>query len=195
MLDSTRVEGIPLNGVYLNYEKGENYSADDELLQRIVHVGRNRESQNLRERLKSHYVFRGRRSIFRNHVGTALLTRDGRLKLLQNLPFKPSETRKVTPLARAAFPRFEDAITEYMVTSFTFRYIEVEDRSYRKELEERLIYTLALCQGCVPSQNWLGKYALNAGVKSGHLWNDQHTKKGKSVRPEDLDYLTSFAGH
>src|SRR3989339_1908436 len=64
---------IPLNGIYILFEKGE--EAHD--TNRIVRVGTHTGNNQLRSRLRQHFINENKdRSIFRKNVGRALLNKE-----------------------------------------------------------------------------------------------------------------------
>src|SRR6266480_2659848 len=65
--------GIPLNGIYILFEKGEVAHGT----KRIVRVGTHTGENQLRSRLRQHFLIENKdRSIFRKNIGRALLNRD-----------------------------------------------------------------------------------------------------------------------
>jgi len=61
---------IPMNGVYVLFQKGEK----GHQLDRIVRIGTHTGDNQLRSRLKQHFLFKNKdRSIFRKNIGRALL--------------------------------------------------------------------------------------------------------------------------
>jgi uncharacterized protein len=68
------VAEIPLNGVYILFEEGEAAHGGE----RIVRIGTHRGDNQLRGRLREHFLVENKdRSIFRKNVGRALLNRAG----------------------------------------------------------------------------------------------------------------------
>jgi hypothetical protein len=66
-------ETIPLNGVYILFEKGETGHGTD----RIVRIGAHTGVDQLRSRLMQHFMLENKdRSIFRKNIGRAILNRD-----------------------------------------------------------------------------------------------------------------------
>lgn len=64
---------IPLNGIYILFEKGELAHGTD----RIVRIGTHNGDKQLRPRLKQHFLKENKdRSIFRKNIGRSLLNRD-----------------------------------------------------------------------------------------------------------------------
>ena len=64
---------IPLNGIYLLYEKGETGHHQD----RIVRIGTHTGDDQLRSRLQQHFLKENKdRSIFRKNIGRALLNKN-----------------------------------------------------------------------------------------------------------------------
>src|SRR5688500_1419032 len=67
---------LPANGVYLFFERGETVNVDGQLIDRVVRVGTHRGDGRLPKRLRLHFADNRRRSVFRMHLGGALLSRD-----------------------------------------------------------------------------------------------------------------------
>src|ERR1700722_18438948 len=64
---------IPPNGIYILFEEGETAHGG----QRIVRVGTHTGPNQLRSRLRQHFLIENKdRSIFRKNVGRAILNRD-----------------------------------------------------------------------------------------------------------------------
>ena len=64
---------IPLNGIYILFEQGEVAHG----AKRIVRVGTHTGANQLRSRLRQHFLVENKdRSIFRKNIGRALLHRD-----------------------------------------------------------------------------------------------------------------------
>jgi hypothetical protein len=64
---------LPLNGIYFLFEKGETAHRTN----RIVRVGTHTGNDQLRSRLKQHFLVENKdRSIFRKNIGRALLNKD-----------------------------------------------------------------------------------------------------------------------
>lgn len=65
----------------------------------------------------------------------------------------------------------EGMITEILRKSFSFRFIieKEEERIGTKGLESRLIATVARCERCRPSENWLGKYSPVPEIRNSGL--------------------------
>ena len=66
-------EAIPKNGIYILFEKGERAHEAD----RIVRIGTHTGSNQLRSRLKQHFLNENKdRSIFRKNIGRAILNKN-----------------------------------------------------------------------------------------------------------------------
>jgi hypothetical protein len=179
---------LPTNGIYFFYEDGEFCTHVNERQKRIVRVGTHRVDENFRNRINSHYRGNKNSSVFRKHLGGALIRRkdpkDKRLKqwLEQDAP---------------TFQEMETEVTTELKEHFSFRCIPVEYKDKRLRLEEELIATMANCDNCKPSENWLGNFAADELVRKSGLWNHQHvTSKNyaseKTIgRLEDLTNLNS----
>ena len=148
-------------GVYIIFEKGEKYGSYD----RITRVGKAEKS--LLSRLKQHFVREDKdHSIFRKHVGGALLNKEG--LSLDDWNKKGVKDQGV-----------EKEVSEYRKENVTFCVIPLADKEEIRILEKTLIEVLAafnrsylVANGkAIQSNNWLGNYSVNQKVKSTGLWN------------------------
>jgi hypothetical protein len=183
------VGALPRNGIYFFYEEGER---QHESRPRIVRVGTHRDG-NFRSRIAEHFVLNERkmrftqdqsaphdRSIFRKHIGRALLNKTGDSYLsVWDLHF-------TTPAGRAASRHLRDInkevaieseITRILRETFSFRFIEIAEEIQRmgtEGLERALIGTLASCPSCGPSDTWLGNHSPSIKIRESGLWLIQH---------------------
>lgn len=167
---------LPLNGLYVFFEKGEIVKLGDKFLDRIVRVGTHREDGRFRGRIRQHYGNSGslggnkNGSVFRKHLGGALLRRanpdDHRLRdgLTQD---GPSYVTYVT---------VEAWVSGLLRNNFSFCCFRVDLREERLELEKGIIALLAQCPLSLPSPDWLGRYAANERITTSGLWNTQHVE-------------------
>jgi len=78
----TPMHNLPKNGIYLFFEQGEDIVRGDRLVNRIVRVGTHDKDGRFRNRIRQHYgsviSLKGNKnaSVFRKHLGGALLRRD-----------------------------------------------------------------------------------------------------------------------
>jgi hypothetical protein len=176
---------IPMDGIYVLFEKAEPGHGTD----RIVRVGTHTGAKQLPSRLRQHFILENKdRSIFRKNIGRALLHRD------HDLFIKHWELDLTTTAARAHYAGTIDTekrrlverrVTEYMQNSFTFTVIGVDEKDERLELESKLISTVSLCTDCGPSPNWLGRHSPKQQVRKGGLWNVNELYK-TPLSPSDL---------
>jgi len=168
---------LPLDGVYVLFENGEAAHGTD----RIVRIGTHTGSGQLRSRLQQHFLIENKdRSIFRKNIGRAILARD-------DDPFLEQWEHDLTPRdARERYghlvdthqqSRTERRVTECIQRTFSFVVCRVDDKRKRLEWEAKLISTVSLCTGCLPSTEWLGRYSPVAKIRDGGLWNVQHLYK------------------
>lgn len=133
---------IPLNGIYVFFEKGELSHGHE----RIVRFGTHTGEDQLRSRLMQHLVKENKdRSIFRKNIGRALLNRDGDAKMLEmwNRDMTPKSAREnMANFDIPAIKKVEERVSEYMRSHFSFATIEVNGKADRLLLESRLISTL-----------------------------------------------------
>jgi len=161
---------IPLNGIYALYEAGETAHGAN----RIVRVGTHTGNNQLRSRLKQHFIYEKKdRSIFRKNIGRALLNRDNDPFLSQwEIDLTTSEAkRKHGP----AIDRVKQAAVEHMVTEviqkrFHFVVFRVDEKENRLDIESKIISTISRCKDCGPSQQWLGLHSPKHKIRESGLW-------------------------
>jgi hypothetical protein len=194
---ATARDGWPRHGVYFFYEEGER-RVDGE--PRVVRVGTHALSQTssttLWQRLAQHRgQFGGnnpgggnhRASVFRLHVGAALLQRDqAAADLLASwLSSRPD------PQSRAAERAHERKVSDY-IGAMPFLGLPVPTRgdgtSDRGYLERNSIALLSSSAGGVDraSPRWLGRHAVNPAVVRSELWNVNHVDDEYDARFLDL---------
>lgn len=179
---------IPKNGIYLLFQRGESGHDGD----RIVRVGTHTGQNQLRSRLKQHFLREKKdRSIFRKNVGRCLLNRnnDPYLKIWE---IDCTTTANRSKYGHLMDPRYqaeiESQISRYIQDTFSFCVIEVPLKNERLYLEARLISTLSLCNQCQPSAHWLGSYSPKVKIRESGLWQVNELYK-QSLAPEDLSVV------
>jgi len=122
------------------------------------------------------------RSIFRKHIGRALLNkrRDDYLKIWE-IDFTSRRNRDEFGHLRdiQKEKEVESAITKILRKNFSFRFIIVDDQLSRmgsEGLERALIGTLSHCKLCSPTGNWLGRHSPKKQIKEIGLWLVHHLK-------------------
>lgn len=167
----TRKNALPLNGIYIFYEKGETCPLGGIETDRIVRIGTHKSDGRFAGRIRQHYgqvnSLRGNKnsSVFRKHVGSALIIRndpkDIRLKdwITQDGP---------------TYMEIEEQVSRELRNNFTFVCFSVDTREERLDIESGLIALLAQLPLGQPSDNWLGKYATSPDISRSGLWNTQH---------------------
>ena len=166
---------VPRNGIYLIYEQSEE--------SRIVRVGTHKAEAGLYTRLRKHFGSRNshrawrRTSVFRLVVGGALLNwaHDPRLPAWAD---RQGER----------MPDVEALVTDRLLSTFTFRALEVNSLEERLTLERDLIATLSANPEMTP--DWLGHFALSSRIRESGLWNSDHVGSTPQI---DLDRLSSLA--
>lgn len=171
---------LPRNGIYFFYEKGEFCHLPDVKRPRIVRVGTHKVQDRFRGRIRQHFKGNKNGSIFRKHLGSAIMRRRN-----------PEDSRvdKWLKHDTPTLKEVEELVTNKLAADFTFKCIAVEDKKERLNLEERLIATLAKCPDCEPSMEWLGHYAASEEIRQSGLWNVQHAYSDKHMTQQYLSNL------
>lgn len=183
------VDKLPDNAIYFFYEKGE-YQSHNHDSPRIVRVGTHRDG-NFKKRITQHYALNDsklefdarsaaphRWSVFRKNIGRALLNKNGNKDYLDiwDKKFTEKETIKEFSHLRDVEleKRTESEVTRIIRKSFSFRFLNIENQDERINLESKLIATLAQCNICKPSENWLGLHSPINAIRTSGLWQTQH---------------------
>ena len=165
-----REKEIPLNGIYLIFEKGEVFAGFD----RIVRVGTHRGDKQLRSRLNQHFVKENKnRSIFRKNIGRCLLNKDQSpyLPLWEHDITSKADKEKNLKLLDLEFEKkTEKRINEYVQSNLSFCGFQVDTKEQRLFWESRIVSTLAKANELKPSKNWLGKYSTKDKIRQSGLW-------------------------
>lgn len=167
---------VPRNGIYVFFEKGEEYTNPQGYLQdRIVRVGiHTKDSEKgtqrgnkLFSRLDQHFRGNMNASSFRKYVGDSL----------QNKHKQP-------------ISNIEKQVSTYMRENFSFVVFEVETQKEREDWEEKLTSTLGQAgkNGLISFPNWLGKYSSNTNVKTSGLWQSDEMN-GHPLNLKELQQL------
>jgi hypothetical protein len=190
LADEDAGEGLPQRGVYFFFEPGE--YREDGKTPRVVRVGTHAVSEGSRttlwHRLAQHRGRLGsgggnhRGSIFRLHVGTALLNRG--LATAAAAAQWGSAHRPTALELREAERQVEQAVSQY-IRAMPFLWVAVDDppskQSDRKVIEANAIGLLSnLGRDPVdpPSTSWLGHWADRPAVRGSGLWNVNHVDEG-----------------
>ena len=161
---------LPLNGIYVLFEKGEVGHGGD----RIVRVGTHTGDGQLASRLIQHFVNENKdRSIFRKNIGRALLHQSGDPFLAEWEHDRTSRAGRAQwgeesdPAKRRAI---EVEVTAYLQQHFSFVVFRVEDKADRLHLESKVISTVSSCSECGPSDRWLGLRSPKEKIRRSGLW-------------------------
>jgi hypothetical protein len=177
--DCTEASGWPQYGVEFFLEDGQVRAEGDGL--RVVRVGSHALTATSRAtfwtRLAQHRgpanganasVGNHRGSIFRQHVGSALLQ-------VGDWPAEVAQSwgqQKVSPVQREAERPLERAVSDH-ITVMPLLWLGVPDREWRKSIRANSIALLSQRAGGVhqATPGWLGLHAKNENVCTSGLWN------------------------
>jgi hypothetical protein len=126
---------IPSNGIYILFEKGEKGHQGD----RIVRVGTHTGVNQLRSRLKQHFMNENKdRSIFRKNIGRALLNRtnDPFLQFWNiNLTTKKAKEKYSSLIDFDYQKSIEAQVSQYIQSTFSFCAFEVDRKEDRLKID------------------------------------------------------------
>lgn len=191
--------GFPARGVYFFFEPGEYRRNRQEL--RVVRVGTHAISLGSKTTLWNRlYAHRGskagegnhRASIFRLHVGRAMLNRDGDTSF-PHWGQKSSASKAI----KQSEGSLERLVSEY-IGNMRFLWLNVDDEpskeSHRGFIERNAIALLAGENGQSPldagSSTWLGQYSDREKIRLSGLWNLDYIGSPDKV----ISYNPAFLG-
>ena len=183
------VDHIPFtNGIYIVFEKGQNYEG----MERIVRVGTHTSANRLKQRLKDHFLKENKDgSIFRKNVGKAILNKrnDPYLKTWEINTSKPCNKS----LADWDYQKsVEHSVSEYMRKAFSFTVFEVNEADERLRFEEGIIATLNHDCNFRSSIDWLGNYSPEELIRKSGMWLKQGLD-AEDLSPEEIEVITKYA--
>ena len=184
---------IPLNGIYLLFENGENAHGAE----RIVRVGTHTGKDQLRSRLMQHFMNENKdRSIFRKNIGRALLNKEKDAYLEKwelDLTTKEAKDKFGKLVDMNKQKEIEKKVSDYIQKKFHFVVFRVDDKDKRLEIESKIISTISLCEECKPSAGWLGLFSPKDKIREAGLWlvNELYKEELSDNDLEELNKLVS----
>lgn len=161
---------IPSNGIYILFEVGER-GHDGE---RIVRVGTHTGTNQLRSRLRQHFLNENKdRSIFRKNIGRALLNRnnDPFIEFWElDLTTRKAKEKHSSSTDFGYQKSIEAQVSQYIQSNFSYCVFEVVDKEERLEIESKMISTISWCESCKPSKEWLGNSSPKGKIVKSGLW-------------------------
>lgn len=181
---------IPQNGIYVLFEKGEVGHEGE----RIVRIGTHTGDNQLRSRLKQHFLTEKKdRSIFRKNIGRALLNKRGDSFLAHwelDLTTRKNKDAYAHLIDFEYQQSVEHEVSTYIHENFSFVVFEVEDKENRLAIESKLISTVSWCDACTASKAWLGNYSPKEKICKSGLWLVNELYK-QEFHHDELDALIS----
>jgi hypothetical protein len=161
---------IPLNGIYIMFEKDEFAHGGD----RIVRIGTHTGDKQLRSRIFQHFENKNKnRSIFRKNIGRCLLKRENSSYLSTwelDTTTKEKKEQFKNRIDREFEAEIEKLISHYIQINLSFCVLTMPAKEDRLYYEARLIGTVSGCTECRPSANWLGQYSPVDKIQQNGLW-------------------------
>jgi len=175
---------IPDNGIYVLFQEGESGHRAD----RIVRVGTHTGSNQLRSRIKQHFLIENKdRSIFRKNVGRAILTKnsDPFIKYWEiDLTTRAARNKYASLIDYEYQKEIESLVSEYIQQHFSFVVFSIEEKTVRLDIESKLISTVSWCDECKPTDSWLGLHSPKLKIKKSGLWLVNQLNKTPFIEQE-----------
>jgi 5'-3' exonuclease len=190
----------PERGVYFFFEPGETRFCST--LLRVVRVGTHAVSANskatLWNRLRTHRgVTEGggnhRASIFRSHIGAAIINRHSRTEMFPAWGDQAAGTAKNKEKELELERLVSAALSKMQVVCLDIR-DESSSRSDRAYIERNSIALLSKLGSRMdpPSSSWLGGWSIHPAIKKSGLWNVNYVDETERD-PAFLDILDYYA--
>ena len=161
---------IPLNGIYILFQKGEKAHGGD----RIVRVGTHTGKDQLPSRLKQHFINENKdRSIFRKNIGRAILNKNNDPFLLdweKDLTSKDAKDKFLDKIDFQKQALVEKEVSKFIQENFSFVVFRIDDKDKRLKFESNVISTISACKDCKPSSDWLGNFSPKDKIRESGLW-------------------------
>jgi len=163
---------IPLDGIYILFEKGELAHGTNRIVRIGTHTGKNQ----LVSRLKQHFIKENKdRSIFRKNIGRCILNREKDSFLDKwelDLTTREAKEKYSALIDFEKQNQIEKKVTDYIQNNFSFVVFPVIDKEKRIHLESKIISTVSLCDECKRSDKWLGFYCPNKELQSNRTYKN-----------------------
>lgn len=157
-----------LNGIYVQFENGENING----LERVVRFGTHTKPDRLLKRLDKHYLIPYHRSSsFRCHLGRCVLNH-------QHNDYHQYWRLKIPRIPAGFFnpileQEIEHSVTQYIRNNTSFCVIpDLSDKKERERIETGLIALFAQSHQNIPSNGWIGlSHPQYPVMHQTGLWN------------------------
>jgi hypothetical protein len=175
---------LPLNGVYILFEKGEIGHGKN----RIVRIGTHTGENQLKSRIKQHFIDENKdRSIFRKNIGRALLNKRYDLFLEdweKDLTTKEARDKFQEKIDLGKQKLVEGEVTNHLQNNLSFIVFPIENKDERLKIESKIISEISLCKACGPSENWIGNHSPKDKIKRSGLWQVNELYKEPFTKKE-----------
>jgi len=183
---------VPKNGLYFFYEEGEICAHTGG--RRVVRVGNHpRSVDGLLARLRMHYSGSKNSSVFRKFLGGALMRKSNPNHPCLSPGPGQGHWEKQDAKPCEVCKSVETEVSQLLRASFGFCCVEVVDRAQRNRLEVGLVAAMAECEECIPSPDWLGRFAYNRRVMEFGLWNSDFVEGSVPLAPEEVGLFEELA--
>ncbi len=174
---------LPDSGVEFYFENKEFRTKSNKL--RVVRIGA---SKKIINRLNNrHMGNNAEKSIFRRHIGRALLNEQ---EGLQDLNYENISNFNIDSLID------ENEVSKYLRFNIQFLILPVNDKSTRKFIKNTAISLLSNfstpSEVNLPTDEWLGNDSIKSNgrpnwkIRDSGLWNEKHVKSTNSNRQEEF---------
>lgn len=170
------------SGLYFFFESGQLVRCESQPFERVVRVGTHLYDGGMPDRIGNHFSSNRHGSIFRKHLGNAIINSGSSSAAL---------IHKWLTKGERPMPSVEGKVSEALLNDFTYVCVPVSEADDRKRLEKGLIGLLASFYREIQLGPWRGSLARTkkgAPRLQAGLWNVQHIKAAP-LSNQDLQWL------
>lgn len=137
------------------------------------------------------------RSIFRKHIGRALLNSPGHPHGAYLSVWDVDLTTKKARESQRSSRRIdveraiEGEVSDILKSRFSFRSFKVPNGDVARQIESACVGIVSACPACRRSVGWLGRHHPRPGIANGKLWNVQGVSPGYRG-PYPFDIMASL---
>jgi hypothetical protein len=187
---SMRHNAIPLNGIYIMFEKDEFAHSGD----RITRIGTHTGDKQLKSRIYQHFEKENKnRSIFRKNIGRCFLKRANNPYLSTwelDTTAKSKKELYSNLIDRDLEVEIERQISLYIQTNISYCLLDVPSKKDRLYYEACLIGTVSCCSDCSATSNWLGNFSPIEEIKKSGLWQVKDLYS-KTLSADELSFIST----
>ena len=181
---------IPKNGICITFETGQKFSTTN--YDRIVHIGFHYTENNNRNRIGQFFLTKGRDATLKRHIGLCFIAESNESEEFAELWKKPPSNKigKDDEYFKTE-QKYNEIVHHYIYENMSFAALSYlnSNRSERKLLKDKILYTLAMYNKTQNLELWLGKKSTNQIISDYGLWAEDYLSTKRFLTDDDFNLL------